>query len=248
MKKRFTLIELLVVVAIIAILASLLLPALSRARETALRVHCRNALRNQGLAVLMYTVDYDGGLPHHVGVYGSNGTGVNHNHHQWNLTQRNILIANYAEATGRGWICPQLQIGVHKPGGGTQPNSFFVMRGGGYGQRLPRWGTDTQRWYGGDPNPAQFSNIPLASRQRVAVHPAAWDNNALSNRIGRLRGDALIFSEGYYANAWDYFGQPRHLGADGQPEGGAVLFADGSGQWSSTYASLFGWWVVVQQH
>lgn len=58
----FTLIELLVVIAVIAILASLLMPALSRARESAQQVACLNNLRQFSFGLNMYQTDYSGQL------------------------------------------------------------------------------------------------------------------------------------------------------------------------------------------
>ena len=61
--RRFTLIELLVVVAIIAILAAMLLPAMAKARETARATTCVNQLRQIGTGVVLYGEDNEDFMP-----------------------------------------------------------------------------------------------------------------------------------------------------------------------------------------
>src|SRR5688500_4065280 len=68
-RRGFTLVELLVVIGIIAVLISILLPALSRARESAYTTQCLSNLRQVGLYLNLYANEHKGFLPPQVPSY-----------------------------------------------------------------------------------------------------------------------------------------------------------------------------------
>src|SRR5690606_13591035 len=63
-RKGFTLVELLVVIGIIALLISILLPTLSRARDSARAIKCGSNVRSIAQGLIGYSTDFEGNLPY----------------------------------------------------------------------------------------------------------------------------------------------------------------------------------------
>jgi len=111
--RGFTLIELLVVIAIIAILAGLLLPALTSAKKKGNRIVCVSNMRNIDLAFRMYRSDHEERFPDRRDLKLSLPGG----YRPWNHWPRSdprtgwagIVLSNYLSGTAKIWTCPSLR-------------------------------------------------------------------------------------------------------------------------------------------
>jgi prepilin-type N-terminal cleavage/methylation domain-containing protein len=210
----FTLIELLVVIAIIGILAAMLLPTLSRAKERSKRIACVSNLKQIGVATLTYAADsQDSVVP-----AGYHNTPLQFNLGEASIDAWSLLGLSVTATNARSvWGCP------------NRPQ--FPTYDPGYRQYLIGY-----QYYGGITNwRNNLGTFPSASPVKTASSKPSW--LLAADVVAKPDGVNWSISAGPNSG---WASLPAHKNPAGnRPEGGNQVNIDGSARWVKLHQMRF---------
>ena len=240
--KAFTLIELLVVISIIALLISLLLPTLSKARVSARQVLCGTQERQVTLAITMYADDNDGWHPPVRSVFG-NMLRQTSEHGSVRDYLNMPLKQTTSDAVGALliFLCPshdeRLQTNYVNYGGSGDDTgtTYRIITGvgdrGGVGSPT-NYQAASNNWYGWqggfytDPN-YLGSKVPPLPKQELIGNRGASDYPAMADAFNNFGPTTLLVGS-------QYFGVPNQEALNNHPDGVNTSFVDGHVAWASS--------------
>lgn len=177
----FTLVELIVVVGVIALLLTLLMPALAGVRRSADRSVCSAELRQVGMLLQMYMADSRGRLPR-VNTMPSLRPLVN------NAPSLVRLLEPYARTSKVVYRCPSDRITVHERKAPKGYFSYFEREQSSYQYNPP-----LSSLYGGK----RLENTPFYRHKVMYLLPTIWDYEAFHGKAGEPGSMNYLFTDGH---------------------------------------------------
>ena len=246
-KCGFTLIELLVVISIIAVLMSIMMPALSKAREMAKRTICKTNQHDLGNAIFAYSADFKGNLIPPFTAFVRNPHRIN-SPATWHMedsdlkanekfpSKMSFLLRTYIGdyfMTGYGieadsWVCPSLGKQKANLPWGMQ-NYIRDNTDGGF-WLWPSNGTLPDGYFIGYVNIIKLHDMSATFPKEVKESPEKITDNGNLHLLADLN---MKWDDGSASGSiWDKgHSVVPHRAKDGSPLGGNRLYLDGHAEW-----------------